>query len=93
MSALRAEDSAKSRRIAQQFCATPAGTIGPIQARLHTYDPVRGLVFGTWGEGSPNTERLLAMFARAGATRHWVENRFKSPLEAGGAIAWLLRRR
>ena len=50
-------------------------------------------MFGAWGEASPDTERLLTVLARAGAARHWLQLRARSPVEARGALAWLLRRR
>ena len=57
--ALSGEYSAKARRIDQQFCDTPAGAIGPVEAKLRTFDPVRGIVFGAWGEASPEVDFLL----------------------------------
>ena len=90
---LPAEYAAKARQIDRQFCGTAAGAVGPVEARLRTFDPVRGLVFGTWGEASPDVERLLAAFCRAGATHHWRTMRAASPDTAQGVLAWLLRRR
>ena len=90
---LSAEYASKARRIDQQYCNTPSGTVGPVEAKLRTFDPVRGIVFGAWGEASPDTERLLSAMAVSGANRHWLEMRSRSPLEARGALAWLLRRR
>ena len=90
---LPAEYAAKARHLDQRFCRTPAGTIGPVEARLRTYDPVRGIVFGAWGEASPLTECLLSAYAQAGSARHWLDMRSRGPLEAVGALAWLLRRR
>ena len=91
--ALPGEYAAKARRIDQQFCDTPAGVTGPVEAKLRTFDPVRGIVFGAWGEASPDTERLLARLASTGAARHWIDMRSRSPPDACGALAWLLRRR
>ena len=69
------------------------GHIGPVKAKLRTFEPLRGLVFGAWGEGSPDAERLLTAFSRAGAARHWREMQRAGPAEAQGVLAWLLRRR
>ena len=91
--ALPAEYAAKARRVDRQFCNTVPGSIGPMETKLRTYDPVRGLVFGAWGEASPDVERLLSVFAATGAERHWRELGSTSQLEARGALAWLLRRR
>ena len=91
--ALPAEYAAKARRVDRQFCHTVPGSIGPMETKLRTYDPVRGLVFGAWGEASPDVERLLSVFVATVAERHWRELGSTSQLEARGALAWLLRRR
>ena len=64
-----------------------------MEAKLRTFDPVRGIVFGAWGEASPDVDRLIRAFARIGASRHWRTMRTPSPVEAQGVLAWLLRRR
>jgi len=86
-------EAAKARQIDQQFCGSLPGEIGPVQAKLRTFDPVRGSVFGAWGEGSPDTERLLTAFCRAGASRHWRSMQVATPTQAQGILAWMLRRR
>ncbi len=91
--ALPAEYATKARRLDQRFCNTPPGSVGPVEAQLRTYDPVRGLVFGAWGEASPDVGRLLSVCATSGAERHWRDMRAIGPREARGALAWLLRRR
>ena len=90
---LPAEYAAKARLIDQQFCGTAVGTTGPVETKLRTFDPVRGIVFGTWGEASPGTERLLTAFCHVGAARHWRTMRAESQEAARGVLAWLLRRR
>ena len=91
--ALLAEYAAKARYIDQQFCGTAPGSVGPLEVKLRTYDPVRGLVFGAWGEASPDVERLLTAFSRAGAAHHWHTMQVATPGSAQGILAWLLRRR
>jgi len=91
--ALPAEYSAKARRLDQQFCGASAGQVGPVEAKLRSFDPVRGIVFGAFGEGSPDVERLISAFAKVGAARHWQGMLATSPQEAIGVIAWMLRRR
>jgi hypothetical protein len=91
--ALPAEYAAKARHVDQQFCGTAPGSVGPVEAKLRTYDPVRGLVFGAWGEASPDVERLLTAFSRAGAAHHWRTMQVATPGSAQGVLAWLLRRR
>jgi len=91
--ALPAEYSGKARRLDRTYCGTAAGSQGPVESKLRSYDPVRGLVFGAWGEGSPAVDRLIGLFAECGAGRHYRRMQARSPHEAKGALAWLLRRR
>ena len=91
--ALPNEYAAKARAADRNFCATPDGEEGPVIRKLQSFDPVRGLVFGAWGEASPDTERLLTMLARKGASHHWRQMQCQDELAAIGSLAWLLRRR
>ena len=50
-------------------------------------------MFGAWGEASPDFERVLKQFSAKGADVHWRDMQASRPLEARGALAWLLRRR
>ncbi len=91
--ALPAEYCGQKRHIDQRFCGTAVGDIGPVEAKLRTFDPVRGLVFGAWGEASPDVERLLTAFCQSGAARYWHSMRVASPDAAQGILAWMLQRR
>ena len=91
--ALPAEYAAKARAVDQRYCGTPVGATGPVEAKLRTFEPVRGLVFGAWGEASPVTAKLLSVMAHSGAQRHWRGMRCEDPARAVGSLAWLLRRR
>ena len=91
--ALPREYSGKARRLDRQFCATPAGVVGPVERRLLGFGPVRGLVFGHWGEASPHVEELMLAAAEVGSRRHWRSMRATSPDAAFGSLVWLLRRR
>ena len=91
--AVATEYLAKARRLDQQFCHTASGLVGPVERRLLGFGPVRGLVFGHWGEASADVEQLLAAIAFAGAQRHWRSMRTAAAEDAVGAVAWLLRRR
>ena len=90
---LPGEYAAKARQVDQRYCATPRGNVGPVEARLNTYEPVRGIVFGSWGEASGVTEQLLGAMARTGAIAHWQRMRCLDPAQAIGILAWMLRRR
>ena len=91
--ALPAEYAAKARQVDERYCGTPSGQIGSVAQRLETFEPVRGLVFGAWGEASPCVHQLLAIMARTGAQHHWRAMRCDDPLTAVGIVAWLLKRR
>ena len=91
--ALPAEYAAKARSVDQRYCGSTHGTVGPVEAKLRSFEPVRGLVFGAWGEASPATHKLLSVMAQCGAQRHWRGMRCEDPGSAIGSIAWLLRRR
>ena len=91
--AVPGEYAAKAREIDRRFCGTPRGVTGPVERKLQTYEPVRGIVFGAWAEASPVTESLLQCLALTGAQRHWQGMRCPAPPQAAGALAWLLRRR
>ena len=91
--ALPAEYGKKAREVDNRFCETLPDHVGPVQLKLRTFEPVRGLVFGAWGETSPDTEKLLTVLAHIGATRHWRGMRCKDATSAVGALAWMLRRR
>ena len=69
--ALPSEYAAKARGADQKYCGTAPGNVGPVESLLRTYEPVRGLVFGAWGEASPMVEQLLSVLAAIGAERHW----------------------
>ena len=87
------EYAGKARELDRKFCDTAAGEQGPVERRLRSFEPVRGLVFGSWGEASPDVERLLGVLAEVGPRRHWRSMHARCPEEAKGALAWLLRRR
>ena len=54
---------------------------------------MKGLVFGAWGEASPDVHRLLGVAAQSGARRHRIGMNASCEAAAGGALAWLLKRR
>ena len=91
--ALPAEYAAKARGVDRKFCGTLPADVGPVEQHLRGFDPVRGLVFGAWGEASPDAEKLLTALAHIGAARHWRGMRCRDAGAAVGALAWMLRRR
>lgn len=64
---------------------------GPVEQRLQSYGPVRGLVFGPRGESSNDVERLIQLSAEIGADRRWRELGARSKVEAKAFIARTMR--
>ena len=88
--ALPSEYCSKARRVDRQYCNTPPGQIGPVQARLQTFPAVRGLVFGAWGEASPDAHQLVACLAKQGAARL---SQGSEKEQMHGFLGWHLKRR
>ena len=91
--ALPAEYAAKARKADRRFCDTALGEVGPVERKLRSFEPVRGLVFGAWGEASVAVHPLLDRAPTLGATRHRRAMRAQQEGDAKAAICWLLRRR
>ena len=64
-----AEYLRKARSLDRRWHQTPPDSQGPIEIRLRTYGEVRGLVFGSWGEASPDVSWLLAEAVDIGVSR------------------------
>ena len=92
-SALPAEYAAQARCVDREYYSTLKGALGPVQRKLCTFDAVRGLVFGAWGEASPDVHRLLTSLAGVGTVHHYRSMRARDPAGANGALVWMLRRR
>ena len=90
---LPAEYTSKARQVDVRHCGTRRGEIGPVERRLRTYDAVKGLVFGAFGEASADVHVLLSATAAVGADRHYRSMLARDPEDARGAVAWLLKRR
>jgi hypothetical protein len=91
--ALGGEYAAKARAIDERYCGTPPGEVGPVRRQLLSYGTVRGLVFGAWGEASPDAHDLLHLLAKQGARVRWRDMGCPDEASAIGCLAWLLRRR
>ena len=90
---LHAEYCDKARATDTRYCGTSLGETGPVLQKLLSYGRVRGLVFGAWGEGTEDLERLLGQMARQGALHKWRQMACIDQDSAVGCLAWLLRRR
>ena len=73
--ALPGQALSKARSLDQQFCGTSDGDVGPVERRLASYGPTRGLVVGHWAEGSEHMEDLLSGAAYTGSLRLWTTMR------------------
>ena len=65
---------------------------GPILARLRSFPPVRGLVWGDCAEASPAVHELLTHAAATGAERLWRRMGCRSRAEALSFLTSQLRR-
>ena len=64
------------------------GGMGPVQSYLNTFGRVKGLIFGAFGEGSPDVHALIHLISVKGAERGW---RPMGASSAGDAAAALKR--
>ena len=90
---LPGEYAAKARQVDQKYCDVAPGDTGPVTRKLQSFDDVRGLVFGAWGETSPAVEQLLSVIVRNGANHLWRPLGCVDVSAACGLLAWTLRRR
>ena len=79
-----------ARQADQQYSA--AGT-SPILDRLRSFGQTRGLVFGAYGEASPDVHALLTVAADGLAARQWRDMGARTQEEARSFIVSSLRRR
>lgn len=91
--ALPGQYAAKAGTLDQHFSGTEGGQVGPVEARLQRFEPVPGLVFGAWGEASPDMEGLFHACVASGAARHWRGMQASNPKAARSGLLCLLRRR
>ena len=54
-----------ARSIDQEYGGVPQGTVGPVEAKLLSFPPLRRWVFGAWGEASEDVHQLVHDLATA----------------------------
>ena len=54
-----------ARSIDQEYGGTAQGTVGPVEAKLLSFPPLRRWVFGAWGEASEDVHLLVHDLATA----------------------------
>ena len=65
---LHQEYISKARSVDQRFGQVPPGTIGPVEAKLLSFERVQGVVFGAFGEVSEPVHRLIDHLATSRVT-------------------------
>ena len=64
-STLPAEYIKKARSMDQQYGGIQPGVVGPVEAKLTSFPPLRRWVFGAWGEASEDVHTLVHELASA----------------------------
>ena len=64
-STLSREYQNHAKSIDQVYGEVPRGVVGPVEARLLSFPPLRGWVFGAWGEASEDIHSLVHDLASA----------------------------
>ena len=71
---------------------TPAGEVGPVEAKLRSFGAVNPLVVGPFNDCSDGVEKLISMAAEQGSLRLWRSLGARTPAAAKGYLAWKIRR-
>jgi len=90
------EYTKKAQKLDQAYNGASVGEIGPVEAYLRSYQAdgqlLLRLVFGAFGDASPDFDVLVQGVATTGAKKHWRRMQCKSPTEAFGIIVWRIRK-
>ena len=54
-----------AKNIDREYGEVPEGVVGPVQAKLQSFPPLRGWVFGVWGEASQDVHIMVDYLADA----------------------------
>ena len=65
---LHEEYVVKARNVDREFVGTPPGNVGPVEAKLLTFERVQGVVFGAFGEASEPLHQLINQLATSRVT-------------------------
>ena len=65
---LHEEYIVKARNVDGEFVGTQPGEVGPVEAKLLTFERVRGVVFGAFGEASEPLHQLIDQLATSRVT-------------------------
>ena len=64
-SLLPGEYTSHAKKVDREYGGVPEGVVGPVQAKLASYPPLRGWVFGAWGEASDDVHQMVDDLAEA----------------------------
>lgn len=87
------EYESAARRLDQKHHATSQHNVGPVLSALRAFPPVRGMVFGAYGEASKDIHTILHVAAEARARRDWKTMGSRNLAEALSVVVSTLRRR
>ena len=62
---LPGEYTSHAKKVDREYGGVPAGVVGPVQAKLASFPPLRGWVFGAWGEASDDVHQMVDYLAEA----------------------------
>ena len=66
-STLPAEYRQHARKVDAEYGGVPQGVVGPVEAKLLSFPPLRRWVFGAWGEASEDVHSLVKDLASSRA--------------------------
>ena len=59
------EYSDKAAEMDRKYSGVQVGRVGPVQAKLQSFPPLKKLVFGNWGEASTDDQEMVKYLASA----------------------------
>ena len=62
---LPGEYTSHAKKVDREYGGVPPGVVGPVQAKLASFPPLRGWVFGAWGEASDDVHQMVDYLAEA----------------------------
>ena len=91
-SRVQSEYLADARDLDREHNRTPVGSTGPVERKVLSFGRVRGLVFGSFGEASPDVYDLVKECGDIGAARGWRDMGAASVADARAVLRGRARR-
>ena len=79
---LHEEYVVKARNVDTNFCNTAPGRVGPVAAKLASFETVRGLVFGALGEASEPIHQIQGSLANLRVSVALPQRRRRGPTQS-----------